>query len=194
MARPPDLQKAAVHLAQLLGPKDCLLVGGMAVGAYGYVRATKDVDFVVRVKLDEVRTQLTRRGVPVTLTRGDPLEGDFPCIKGTLDGVPFDVMPALVPLDWERAVQMPMGRDATLPVVSLEGLIRLKVRAQGPRDLLDVAALVLRHPEHLHLARELGAAYRVADKLEIWLRDPRLKAEMESPPPARPRRGRRKKS
>src|SRR6266850_455460 len=167
MARAPDLRKAAVHLAQLLGPEDCLLVGGMAVGAYGYVRATKDVDFVVRVKLDEVRTQLERQGIRVTLTRGDPLEGDFPCIKGMLDGVPFDVMPALVPLDWERAVQMPMGRGATLQVVSLEGLIRLKVRAQGPRDLLDVAALVLRHPEHLHLARELGAAYRVGDKLEI---------------------------
>jgi hypothetical protein len=194
MARRPDLRKAAVHLAQLLGPEDCLLVGGMAVGAYGYVRATKDVDFVVRLKLDEVRAQLERQGIRVTLTRGDPLEGDFPCIKGMLDGVPFDVMPALVPLDWGRAVQMPMGRGVTLQVINLEGLIRLKVRAQGPRDLLDVAALVLRHPEHLHLARELGAAYRVADKLEIWLRDPRLRAEMESPRPARPRKGRRKKS
>jgi len=192
MARAPDLRKAAVHLAQLLGPEDCLLVGGMAVGAYGYVRATKDVDFVVRVKLDEVCARLERQGIRVTLTRGDPLEGD-PCIKGMLDGVPFDVMPALVPLDWERAVQMPMGRGATLQVVSLEGLIRLKVRAQGPRDLLDVAALVLRHPEHLHLARELGAAYRVADKLEIWLSDPRLKAEMEPPRRARPRKGGRKK-
>src|SRR5437762_1807932 len=119
MARAPDLRKAAVHLAQLLGPADCLLVGGMAVGAYGYVRATKDLHFVVRLKLDEVRTQLTRRGVLVTLTRGDLLEGDFPCLKGTLDGVPFDVMPPLVPLDWERAVQMPTGRGATLQLVSL---------------------------------------------------------------------------
>src|SRR2546428_11683663 len=85
MARAPDLRRAAVHLAQLLGPEDCLLVGGMAVGAYGYVRATKDVDFVVRVKLDEVRAQLERQGIRVTSTRGDPLEGDFPCIKGLLD-------------------------------------------------------------------------------------------------------------
>src|SRR5882762_6383670 len=74
MARAPDLRKAAVHLAQLLGPEDCLLVGGMAVGAYGYVRATKDVDFVERLKLDEVHAQLERQGIRVTLTRGDPLE------------------------------------------------------------------------------------------------------------------------
>jgi hypothetical protein len=194
MARALDLRKAAVHLARLLGPGNCLLVGGMAVGAHGYVRATKDVDFVVRVKLDEVRARLERQGIRVTLTRGNPLEGDFPCVKGTLDGVPFDVMPPLVLLDWEQAVEMPMGRGATLRVVSLEGLIRLKVRAQGPRDLLDVAALVLQHPEHLPLARELGTAYGVADKLEIWLRDPRLKAELESPRPTTGRKGRRTKS
>ena len=194
MPRALDLRKAAVRLARILGPDDCLLVGGMAVGAHGYVRATKDVDFVVRVKLEEVRAQLERQGIRVTLTRGDPLEGGFPCIKGMLDGVPFDVMPPLVQLDWERAVEMPMGRGATLRVVSLEGLIRLKVLAQGPRDLLDVAALVLQHPEHLPLARELGTAYGVADKLDIWLRDPRLKAELESPRRATPRKSRRNKA
>jgi hypothetical protein len=181
-------------LAQLLGPEDCLLVGGMAVGAHGYVRATKDVDFVVRVKLDEVRAQLERQGIRVSLTRGDPIEGDFPCIKGTLDGVPFDVMPPLVPIDWEGAVNVPMGGGVTLQVVPLEGLIRLKMRASGPRDLLDVAALVMQHPEHLGLAKELAVAYRVADKLEIWLRDPRLKAELQPAGPTPPKKGRRKRS
>jgi len=71
-----------------------------------------------------------------------------------------------------------MAKGLTIQVVDLEGLIRLKLRAGGPRDVLDVAALVLRHPQHLDLARELAVAYRAADKLEIWLKDPRLKAEM----------------
>ena len=188
MAKAPDLRKAAVHLARLLGPDDCMLVGGMAVGAYGYVRATRDVDFVVRVKLDDVVARLARHGVATTLTRGDHLEGDFRCVKGMLDGVPFDVLPPLVSLDWERVVEMPMGKGVTLKVVPLEGLLRLKMRAQGPRDLLDVAALVMQHPEQLALAKELAVAYRVADKLDIWLRDPRLKAELERPAvkPARP--------
>jgi hypothetical protein len=193
MASAPDLTKAAIHLAQILGPQDCVLVGGMAVGVHGYVRATKDVDFVARLKPADVIARLKLQGIATTQTHGDVLEGDFPCVKGTLDGVPFDVMPPLVPIDWEDTLNVPMGGGVTLPVVSLEGLIRLKMRAAGPRDLLDVAALVMQHPEQLDLARELAVAYRVADKLDIWLRDPRLKAEIESPRPTG-RKGRRKSS
>jgi Nucleotidyl transferase AbiEii toxin, Type IV TA system len=194
MARVPDLRKAAVHLARLMGPDDCMLVGGMAVGAYGYVRATRDVDFVVRVSLEEVVARLAKQHISTTRTRGDTLEGDFPRVKGMLDGVPFDVMPPLVSLDWERVVEMPMGKGITLKVVSLEGLIRLKMRAQGPRDLLDVAALVTQHPEQLGLAKELATAYRVADKLDVWRRDPRLKAELEGPGPAKASRSRRRRA
>jgi hypothetical protein len=98
-------------------------------------------------------------------------------VKGTVEGVPFDILPAVVPLDWGRAAKIPMGRGVTLRVVDLEGLIRLKLRAQGPRELLDVAALVLQHPKQRDLAREIAVAYRVAEKLEVWLKDPRLKAE-----------------
>jgi hypothetical protein len=183
MARRRDLEKAAVELARMLGPDDCLLVGGMAVGAYGYVRATKDVDFVVDVPLETARTRLGHHGISSSLERGDPAEGDFSCVKGSLHGVPFDVMPPLVRLDWSRSVTLPMTKRTMIRVVDLDGLIRLKVRAGGPRDLLDVAALVLLYPEHRAAARELAVAYRAADKLEIWLNDPRLKAEvLESRP------------
>lgn len=194
MATVQDLTKAAIRLAQILGPQDCLLVGGMAVGVHGYVRATKDVDFVARMKPADVLARLKLQGIAATLTQGDVLEGDFPCVKGILDRVPFDVMPPLVPIDWEGAVNVPMGGGVTLQVVALEGLIRLKMRASGPRDLLDVAALVMQHPEHLGLAKELAVAYRVADKLKIWLRDPRLKAELQPAGPTTPKKGRRKRS
>jgi hypothetical protein len=183
MARRPDLEKAAIRLTRILGPDECLLVGGMAVGAHGYVRATKDVDFIVNTGLEAARARLIEHGISAQIERGNVMEGDFTCLKGTIDGVPFDVMPPLVPLDWSRSVKLPMAKGVTIQVVDLEGLIRLKFRAGGPRDLLDVAALVLRHPQHVDLARELAVAYRVADKLEIWLSDPRLKAEvLESRP------------
>jgi hypothetical protein len=194
MARKLDLEKVAVRLARILGPDDCLLVGGLAVGAHGYVRATKDVDFIVNTSLEIVVTRLRKRGISGTLRRGDPREGDFPCVKGTVDGIPFDIMPPLVPLDWGRAAKMPMGRGVTLRVVDLEGLIRLKLRAQGPRDLLDVAALVLQHPEQLDLVREMAVAYRVADKLEVWLKDPRLNAELLDVRKQRSRPARRRKA
>lgn len=187
MARKPDLAEVAMRLVRVLGADECVLVGGLAVGAHGYVRATADVDLMVKTSMESARARLKRNGISASLHRGDPTEGDFPCLKGTLAGVPFDIMPPLVPLDWHRAVRVPIGPDVILPIVDLEGLIRLKLRAQGPKDLLDVAALVRRHPEELHAAREMSEAYGVADKLEVWLSDPRLEAEM---PARRPRRKR----
>ena len=46
----------------------------------------------------------------------------------------------------------------------------------------------------LGLAKELAVAYRVADNLEIWLRDPRLKAERQPAGPTTPKKGRRTRS
>ena len=174
MARKPDLAEIAMRLVRVLGADECVLVGGLAVGAHGYVRATGDIDLIVKASLESVRARLKRNGIAARLRRGDPTEGDFPCLKGILAGVPFDIMPPLVPIDWQRAVRVPIRPDVALPIVDLEGLIRLKLRAQGPRDLLDVAALVRRHPEELPAARETSEAYGVADELKVWLNDPRL--------------------
>jgi hypothetical protein len=188
MARKPDLADVAMRLVRVVGADECVLVGGLAVGAHGYVRATGDIDLIVKASLESVRARLKRNGITASLHRGDPTEGDFPCLKGIVAGVPFDIMPPLVPLDWRLAVRVSIRPDVTLPIVDLEGLIRLKLRAQGPRDLLDVAALVRRHPEELPAAREMSEAYGVADELEVWLNDPRLEAETPARPARRPRR------
>jgi hypothetical protein len=162
----------ALRLASVLGV-DGLLIGGMAVGAHGYVRATRDVDFVTSIPLPEIRTRLSHHGITATLERGE-----FSCLRGTLDGVSFDVLPPLVPLDWDQAIEVPMGGNARLRVVDLDGLIRLKLLAQGPKDLMDVAALVLRHPDRLKATREIATAYGALDRLDLWLKDPRLQAEI----------------
>jgi hypothetical protein len=54
--------RVAVRLARLLGP-DCAIVGGMAVNAHGYLRATRDVDVMVLVPLAEARRRLSAAGV-----------------------------------------------------------------------------------------------------------------------------------
>lgn len=172
-----DLERVALLLAEVLG-ENGVLVGGMAVGAHGYVRATDDVDFMVRVPLADVGRRLRALGIVATVRRGDPAEGGFDRLKGTIDGVRFDVMPPLVPLDWERAIEVPMTEKGRLRVVDLDGLIRLKLLAHGPRDLMDVAALALRHPGRLQAAREIARTYGVLDRLDLWLSDPRLRAEM----------------
>lgn len=174
-----DLVRIARQVARILGSDECILVGGLAVGAHGYVRATKDVDFVTRMPLPEAQRRLRERGIPTTIKRGDVLEGDFPCLKGTIGGVRIDVMPPLVPLQWERGIDLIVTRTERLRVVDLDGLLRLKLRAQGPKDLMDAAALMLRHPGSLAKGRELAVGYDVADKLETWLKDRRLRNEIE---------------
>jgi hypothetical protein len=177
--RRTDLLRVAGRVARILGPQECLLVGGLAVGSHGYVRATRDVDFVVRADLGVVRARLLANGIAAVLTRGDPLEGAFPCVQAMVDDVRVDLIPALVPLAWERAITIPLSKTASLRVVDLEGLFRLKLKAGGPKDLMDVAALVLRHPPLEPRARKLALAFGLSDALARWLADPRLKAEMQ---------------
>ena len=174
----PALIRVAARLAEILGPEHCLLVGGLAVAGHGYVRATDDVDFVVDVPLDSVRAGLAARGIATTVMRGDPTEGDFPCLRGTLEGVRFDVLTQLVPIDWNDAITL-TTEAGPLRLVGLEGLLRLKIRAQGPQDLLDVAVLLLRNPAYLDRAREVAAAYRVREKLDALLANPRTQGTAE---------------
>jgi hypothetical protein len=42
---------------------------------------------------------------------------------------------------------------------------------------MDAAALILRHPDLRERGRELALAYRVGDRLDLWLDDRRLQAE-----------------
>lgn len=166
------LENAALRVAAALGEGECVLIGGLAVGAHGYIRATTDVDFVVR-DLDLARRRLEEHGLHVERTRGS-----FSCLKGKIGDIPFDVLPPLVPIQWDQAVTISLGGGARLQVVDVESLIRLKLKAGGPKDLMDVAALVLRHPDLRARAQELAVAHRIRDKLDIWLSDPRLKAEL----------------
>ncbi len=181
------LEDVAIRVATALGEHECVLVGGLAVGAHGYVRATADVDFVVR-DLDAASKRLRERGLPVKRFRGD-----FTCLKGMIGDIRFDVLPPLVPISWDRAISVSLGEGVSIRVVDLEGLIRLKLKAGGPKDLMDVAGLILLHPAHQERAQELAVAYRIRDKLDIWLHDPRLKAELAEAQVAESKRRRRGK-
>ena len=169
--------RVARKVAEAIGIEDCLLAGGLAVMAHGFVRGTRDVDVLTRLPLSEARARLESRGLPTRLLRGDPLEGGFSCLKGECDGLPFDVLPQLVPVHWEAAPTVENRGAGALRVVPLEDLLALKLKAQGPKDLMDTAILVLLHPESEPRARELATAYRVLDRFETWLLDPRIRAQ-----------------
>lgn len=175
-ARRGTLTAAALKLARLLGPEECVLVGGLALVVHGVVRATDDLDFVSRDPLELVRRKLYQAGIETRLVRGEVLDAGFSCLKGEIDGIPFDVLPPLVPIAWDQALTAEVA-GGTLRVVDLDGLLQLKFRAQGAQDLLDAARLVLRHPETEARARELATAYRALDRLDMWLDDPRIRAQ-----------------
>ena len=172
------LLDVALEIAAILGPDECLLVGGLAVGAHSYVRATADVDLLTRLPLAEAQKRLEAGGIRGGgITQGDVLDGGFACLKVRWAGVRVDILPPLVPITWEKGIEL--RTKSRLRVVDLEGLLRLKLRAQGPKDLMDAAALILRHPDLRERGRELALAYRVGDKLDLWLDDPRLEAEVK---------------
>lgn len=154
-------------------------MGGLAVALHGYVRATDDVDLISREPLDRLQKRLREHGVVARLHPGDASEGDFPILRGEVDGIPFDVLPQIVLLDWANASKVRLG-TSRVGVVDLAGLLALKLRAQGPQDLLDVAALVLLHPEARPAALRLARAYRVTDRLQAFMDDPRLRAKIRS--------------
>lgn len=171
------LERAAVRLVAACGPEDVVLVGGLAVALHGYVRATDDVDILTRSPLPEVQKRLAGQGIKTRLLRGDVLEGDFPFLQGEIDGIRFDVLPQLAPVAWERLPEVRVGATK-LKVVDLPGLLALKLRAQGPQDLLDAAALVLLHPEVEETALRLATMYKAADRFTSMLRDPRLQGSV----------------
>jgi len=172
---PDDLEEAATRTAEALGV-DGLLVGSMAVAAWGYVRATDDVDFVANKEADLVLDRLKNAGISARVHKGTILDGDLAwCVKGRLSGVAFDVLPPLVPLDFDRAVTVTLSGGKAVRVVDLNGLLRLKLRAGGPQDLLDAVQLLRKHPEHLQDLRPVAEAYSQWERLEEWLNDPRLR-------------------
>jgi hypothetical protein len=172
------LVRASARLLRALGKGDAAIVGGMAVNAYGYLRATRDVDVIVNLPLAEARRRLEQHGIATTLLRGDVRDGDFSCLKGVLgrpgrEAVPFDILPPLVPLDPTLFVEVEVAGQ-TLVIVDLPGLLRLKLRAGGVKDLYDIAVLASLRPELRKDVDSLAADKPVELKhLRTMIADPR---------------------
>jgi len=188
---PTTPRHVALRLAPLL-PEPNALVGALAVAAHGYVRATDDVDFACPADPKDIQVRLSRAGIMSGIRRGDVLERDIrSVVYGTIDGIRFDILFPPVPIDWSRTVLLPLAQGSRLRVVDLDGLIRLKLRAGGPQDLIDVVHLVRRHPEMQAKALAVAEAYGLRERLEEWLADPRIRSPDPPPPlPTAPRRRR----
>jgi hypothetical protein len=159
--------RVAARLAEVLGERT-FVIGGYAVAAWGFERATEDVDLAVDLRAAEAERRLTNAGLEVRKTRGDVREGDIPWVlSGQMDGVPFQVMPPVLPIDWSRGREIE-AEGARFKVVGLSDLLRLKLKAAGPKDFMDVTELLEAHPELARDTRAAAEAYGVGDVLARW--------------------------
>lgn len=124
-----QVKEAAIQAAaqlERLGIRHAL-AGGLAVGAHGYARATKDVDFLVGDEAFETH------GALVTFKSGVPIQ---------VGGVMVDYLsPTALGPHLFQALDSPL-RSAGIPVVPVEALIAMKLIAHRRQDLLDVVKLL----------------------------------------------------
>jgi hypothetical protein len=103
------------------------LAGGLAVGAYGYIRATTDVDFLVGEEAFD------HQGPVVAFKAGVPIE---------VDGIRIDYLsPASLGPQMEEVLDHPPISEG-VPVVPIEALIYMKLVAKRRKDQVDVIELV----------------------------------------------------
>lgn len=102
--------------------------GGLAVGAHGHPRATKDVDFLVG---DEAF--IVHSGGFVTMSPGVPIQ---------IDGVAIDHLSAKPDEPFLAKALVEAVETVGVRVIPVEALVYMKLRAHRLRDRSDVAELV----------------------------------------------------
>ena len=108
-----------------------VLIGGLAVSAYGHVRATSDVDFLVTdAAFIKYSTGLVLLKAPVVSIG-----------KVRIDMLAFDSTDADTPA-FDREVNEQYKQSDYLQVVSMPTLIHLKLKANRQKDIADVIELL----------------------------------------------------
>jgi hypothetical protein len=131
-----------------------VVVGGHAVAYHGHVRATKDLDVLVRAapaNAERVYRALAAFGAP--LEAFEVSAADFAAYNGVLQmGVPpfrIDVLNRIAGVSFEEATASGEGfelDDRHIPVIGRDALLANKRAAGRPQDLADVAALLRIRP------------------------------------------------
>ena len=131
-----------------------MLIGGLAVSAWGEPRATLDVDLCLWVSAGEVKTVVDRLIAEYEALPNDPLEfarrtSVLP--MRTPSGIRVDCVFARLPYE-ERAISRsrtkPFG-GFPVPVIPVEDLILVKLASERDKDLEDARKLLRRHANTL---------------------------------------------
>jgi hypothetical protein len=144
-----DFQAPAVRSAALTAHDELTrqgirhaFVGGLAVGAHGYVRATNDVDFLVGAETFE-----EHGGGIVTFRPGVPIN-----VRGV--SIDYLTVAELGP-HVDAVLDAPVMSDG-LPTVPIEVLVYMKLVAHRMRDRADVTELIKRGADVRRIRDYLG--------------------------------------
>lgn len=138
------------------------LIGGLAVSVWSPPRATMDIDLLVLAqseKLDFLVKALCDAGMNAELRRGG-FDDPVPLL---IRADALDIIVATKKYEAETVKQSILtnfaGRD--IPVASPEYLIILKLKAGGPRDLLDVQEILAANLVDKALLNDLAVRFHV---------------------------------
>ncbi len=131
-----------------------VIIGGVAVSLLGRPRFTADVDAVFLIQMDEL-TDLLReaaaRGIEPRIPDAESFarQNRVVLLRHAATGIDIDISLGMLPFESEmvsRSRRVAIG-NLQLRLPTPEDLIILKAVAHRPQDLLDIEALVERHPD-----------------------------------------------
>jgi hypothetical protein len=137
-------------LAALLAAKvEYAVVGGIAVNAYGYVRATNDLDIFIRPTEENAQAAyeaLHRLGIPLEGVEPSDLLDDRENLRFGPEGDHVDILASIGDMSfdqvWRNRIETEV-KGHIIPFISKQDLIENKRKTGRLRDLADVEELNL---------------------------------------------------
>jgi hypothetical protein len=168
-----------------------MVIGGVAVQAHGYARATRDIDATIRgdrIPLEKLIASLKRSGIVPRVEDFEALatENFILLLEHRPTRTPIDLSLAWVDFEQnacERATGHRFGR-LEVPIIRLDDLLVLKTIAWRERDQNDVRNLLSLRAEidPAPIARQVQA---IADLMDLDDRVPAFRALVAAVRPAR---------
>lgn len=137
-----------------------MIIGGVAVMAHGFPRATVDIDATVWASFDELGPlvgRLKRAGIEPRISGAiEFAKTNHVLLMEHRDSkIPIDISLAVLPFEKEAIAHRRLVElgGLHLAIPRIDDLLVYKMVASRPQDLRDVEELLLRHVDTVDLAR-----------------------------------------
>ncbi|MDX9818502.1 MAG: hypothetical protein RBT16_06275 [Desulfococcus multivorans] len=146
----PDFQQDFLDMIRALESARCryIIVGGYAMAFNGYVRATGDIDILVKPDRDnasKVMRALREFGAPLKGVSGRDFEKEGTILQIGLPPVRIDIITKIDGLSFDEAYadcNHHLIDDMKIPYLSLDSIIVNKKSSGREKDLLDLKELL----------------------------------------------------